>query len=277
MLKLFLRNTLLAACSSCLAVSSLACSQSSTESSTPPSPTPATPTAVSPSPSSVQSQNAIAKTTPTPSGRDPYAEAIDLASSAINFSKSAMVKEDWAMVASRWQRAVQSLQVVPKSHGKYAEARAKLPQYQRFLAEAQLKAKPTEKPKADASGDVNPKFFLVPIKRRIGGIPLVEVNFNGQQKFDMLFDTGASNTLLSGAIAATLNLKAIHTTRAGIADGSVVELPVVAVDSMEINGRTKRKVSAAVAPNMPVGLLGQDFFEGYDFTIKENAIEFHLR
>jgi predicted aspartyl protease len=272
MLKLLLRNTTLAVLSSCFALSSLACSQGSTETST-------SATALPPSPSASVSPSSPPRavkttTTSTPSGRDPYAEAIDFASSAINFSKSAMVKEDWVMVASRWQEAVQYLQTVPKSHQKYQEARAKLPQYKRFLAEAQLKAKPTEKPKADASGDVNPKFFLVPIKRRVGGIPIVTVNFNGRQ-FDMLFDTGASGTLISGAIAATLNLKPVSTTTVVIADGSAVELPVVVVESMEINGRIKRKISATIAPNMPIGLLGQDFFEGYDFMIKENAIEFH--
>ncbi len=27
--------------------------------------------------------------------------------------------------------------------------------------------------------------------------------------------------------------------------------------------------------SMDIGLLGQDFFEGYNYTIKQNVIEFH--
>ncbi|MDY6786311.1 MAG: retroviral-like aspartic protease family protein [Cyanobacteriota bacterium] len=271
-----MHNTALIALASFLTLSSVACTSENTDSIATPSPVPS---AIPASPAPEQPTSAASTPLPTASvaGRDPYNEAIDLASSAINFSKSAAVREDWAMVASRWQQAVDYLQTVPNSHQKYAEAQAKIPQYQRFLAEAQLKSKPPEQATADASGDVNPKYFTVPIKQRISGIPLVEVNFNGVQKFDMLFDTGASKTLLSGPIAATLNLKPVATSRVVIADGSVVELPIVAVDSMEINGRVKRKVSSAVAPNMPVGLLGQDFFEGYDFTIKKNVIEFNLR
>jgi predicted aspartyl protease len=274
MLRLSLRNTTLIAFASCLTLSSLACTSEITDSSATPSPAasavatapvpvqPSTPTAVAPPPAALVS------------GRDPYNEAIDLASSAINFSKSAVVQEDWVMVVSRWQQAVKYLQSVPQSHAKYTEAQTKLPQYQRFLAEAQLRAKPTERPQAEASGDVNPKFFTLPIKERIGGIPLVAVKFNGVREFDMLFDTGASGTLLSGEIAATLNLKPVAATQVRIADGSVVTLPVVVLDSMEINGRIKRKISATVAPSMSIGLLGQDFFEGYNFTIKENVIEF---
>ncbi|MBD2577723.1 retropepsin-like aspartic protease [Oscillatoria sp. FACHB-1406] len=287
MLSQFLRRSTLVLFSTALVTSNLACQQGDAESSAPPSPTPA-PQTVKASPAASKAVTASptapkaikASPVPTPdsslllSGRDPYNEAVELASSAINFSKTAMVTEDWVMIASRWQQAVNYLQAVPQSHGKYKEAKSKLPQYQRFLSEAQLKAKPSEQVKADAGGDINPKFFLVPIEERIAGIPLIKVKFNGRE-FDMLFDTGASKTLVSGEIAGTLNLKPVSSTQVGIADGSVVELPIVVLNSVEINGRVMHKVSAAVAPNMPFGLLGQDFFEGYDFTIKQNAIEFH--
>lgn len=230
----------------------------------------------------VTSQSPAVVPSPSPSpvvtpSRDPYNEAINIASSAIEYSKAALVREDWMMIARRWQQAVESLQAVPESHPQYATAQEKIPQYQRFAQDAQIKAKPQQQATTNAAGDVSPDFFIVPIKERITGIPLVEVEINNNRMFDMLFDTGASRTLLSGTVASTLNLKAVDTAYAGIADGSVVEFPVVHVNSLEVDGRIKRNFKAAVAPNMPVGLLGQDFFEGYDVTVKQNAIEFRRR
>ncbi|MHC5830812.1 MAG: retroviral-like aspartic protease family protein, partial [Nostoc sp.] len=43
--------------------------------------------------------------------------------------------------------------------------------------------------------------FTAPIKRRIGGTPIVEVTFNGQQKFEMIVDTGASGTVITQEMA----------------------------------------------------------------------------
>lgn len=218
-----------------------------------------------------------ATTAKLPSGRDPYTEAVALASSAINVSQTAMVQEDWTIIAHRWRLAMDYLKAVPPSHPQYKTAQTKIPQYQRFFAEARDKANPPQSTQANAKEDVNPKFFSLPIKERHNGIPVVEINFNGQQKFEMLFDTGASLTLISETAAASLNLSPIGYQYAKIADGSVVGLATVKIDSLEANGRVKRNISAAVAPNMPRGLLGQDFFEKYDYTIKQNAIEFRLR
>jgi aspartyl protease family protein len=81
-------------------------------------------------------------------------------------------------------------------------------------------------------------------------------------------------------MANTLRLKPVGVTKSVVADGAVVALAVAFVKSMEIDGRLKRKLPVAIAPAaMPIGLLGQDFLEGYDIAIKKDAIEFrrHLR
>jgi aspartyl protease family protein len=96
----------------------------------------------------------------------------------------------------------------------------------------------------------------------------------------MLFDTGATGTLITLSMANTLRLKPVGVTKSVVADGAVVALAVAFVKSMEIDGRLKRKLPVAIAPAaMPIGLLGQDFLEGYDIAIKKDAIEFrrHLR
>lgn len=228
----------------------------------------------SPSPAVVPSPSPSPATNP---GLDPYNEAINIASSAIEYSKTALVREDWTMIARRWQQAAEALKAVPESHPQYATAQEKIPQYERFAQEATAKANPQQPTTVNAAGDVSPDFFIVPIKERISGIPLVEVKINDNREFDMLFDTGASRTLLSGTAASTLSLQVVSKSYAKIADGSVVEFPVVHVNSLEVDNRIKRNFKAAVAPNMPVGLLGQDFFEGYDVTVKQNAIEFQRR
>lgn len=134
--------------------------------------------------------------------------------------------------------------------------------------------------KKNQPGDINPQFFSVPIKGRNGGTPIVEVTFNNLRKFDMLFDTGATGTLITLSMANTLRLKPVGVTKSVVADGAVVALAVAFVKLMEIDARLKRKLQVAIAPPaMPIGLLGQDFFKGYDITMKKNVIEFrrHLR
>lgn len=179
-------------------------------------------------------------------------------------------------MVNQWQQAIRLIQAVPKSSTNHSDAQKKLAQYQSFLADARERATPP--PSKNTPGDINPQFFSVPIKARSGGTPVVEVVFDGTQKFDMIFDTGASSTLITEPMARTLKLKPVGFTAKGVADGAVVVLPYAFVKSMETDGRLKRKPEVAIAPPaMPIGLLGQDFFEGYDILIKENIIEFRRR
>ncbi|HAA27441.1 MAG TPA: hypothetical protein DCE56_06840 [Cyanobacteria bacterium UBA8553] len=92
----------------------------------------------------------------------------------------------------------------------------------------------------------------------------------------MMFDTGASSTLITRSMAIKMRLIPAGFTQGTIADGSVATFAIAFVKSQSIAGRIKRYMEVAVAPPaMDMGLLGQDFFEGYNYTIRENAIEFH--
>jgi predicted aspartyl protease len=213
---------------------------------------------------------------PQPSNTgDSYQQAIDFASGAVTISKSAVSREDWSLVANHWQKAINLLKAVPSSSRQYKTAQKKLTEYKGYLADAKLRATPQlSKP---CSGETNPAFFSVPIKGRIDGIPIVEVTIN-EQKFDMLFDTGASKTLVTGSMAATLRLPVAGIGRMKIADGSLVILPVALVKSQEIDGRYRMDVPVAVAPpQAAIGLLGQDFYKGYNVAVKEDVIEFRRR
>ncbi len=208
---------------------------------------------------------------------DSYEEAVDLATSATVLSKSAVIREDWSLVASRWQEAIQLLKAVPTSSPNYNSAQEKIPQYQNFFTQAQAKATPEAKLQQTIEGNTKPQFFLAPIKKRFAGIPVVEVKFNDQYSFDMAFDTGASNTLITGDMAYKMGVETTGSKRVGIADGSVVTLSTTVLSSINIDNRVQRNLPVSIAPNMPIGLLGQDFFAGYDVTIRQNVIEFSLR
>jgi predicted aspartyl protease len=198
---------------------------------------------------------------------------MDIATGASTISKSAVSRDDWKLVVNSWQQAINLLKQVPTSSPQHAIAQKKLPQYQRFLGEAKEKAAPLMK--KTTQGDINPQFFSIPIKGRRGGTPIIEVTFNGSRTFEMLFDTGANVTLIPQEIAYSLQLKPQGFTQVTVADGAAVVVSKTTLKSLEIDGRIKRNMSVVVAPPaMEEGLLGQDFYEGYDVSIKENIIEF---
>jgi hypothetical protein len=255
---------------------SLACNSETETSTTPASPVAKVKATPSATPKRPVKTVASLSTAPTKPDNKNYEEAIDIAAGAATITKSAVSREDWTLVVSQWQQAIGLIKAVPKSNPNHADAQKKLTQYQSFLADAKERAAPP--PNQNTPGDINPQFFSIPIKARNGGTPIVEVVFDGTQKFDMLFDTGASSTLITEPMAKTLKLKPVGFTPKGVADGAVVLLPYAFVKSMETDGRLKRKQEVAIAPPaMPIGLLGQDFFQGYDIAIKENVIEFRRR
>ena len=267
------RTSALIILSSILALGSIGCQDTEPNSLDNPTTTAVSKLVPQPEPSS-STQLVASSTNNTPPQPDPYPEALDIAVGADLLTKSAIIREDWGLVAIRWQEAIQLLAKVPPSSPNYQLAQTKQSEYKTFLAQALEKATPPPKPQPQAQGDSTPNFFLVPIKRRLSGIPIVEVEFNNTHKFEMAFDTGATKTLITGSMATNLGLKPVGTKLVGVADGSIVELPIAVLKSIAIDSRLKRNVTVAVAPNMPVGLLGQDFFSGYDVTIKKNVIEF---
>ncbi|MEG4507220.1 retropepsin-like aspartic protease [Microcoleus sp. F6_B4] len=135
------------------------------------------------------------------------------------------------------------------------------------------------KPPANQPGKprANPQVFQAKIKRRAGGTPVIDVVFNGNKTFEMILDTGASGTLISQRMATALGVKPVRTVRAGIADGSFVEFPIGVVRSIRVGGAAIQNVEVAIAKQMPIGLLGHDFFGNYDVKIKKDVVEFYVR
>ena len=91
-----------------------------------------------------------------------------------------------------------------------------------------------------------------------------------------MLDTGASASVLTPAMAKTLNLT-VNRYVVAETPGGTVSLPVGSVESLQAGGAVARNLEVAVSDALTFGLLGQDFFRNYDITIKENVIEFRSR
>ncbi|MEG3939157.1 MULTISPECIES: retropepsin-like aspartic protease family protein [unclassified Microcoleus] len=141
----------------------------------------------------------------------------------------------------------------------------------------QFRRGPSNRVQPPASPSGNSKVFQAKIKRRAGGTPVIDVVFNGDKTFEMIVDTGASGTLITQRMAAVLGVRPVRTVRAGIADGSVVEFPIGLVRSIRVGGAAIQNVEVAIAKQMPIGLLGHDFFGNYDVKIKKDVVEFYVR
>jgi clan AA aspartic protease (TIGR02281 family) len=114
----------------------------------------------------------------------------------------------------------------------------------------------------------------IKIKKRYASTPVVDVSFNGKT-FEMIFDTGASSTLITQSMANALTVQPTGYREVVIADGSTLKLPVMAIKQVSVGGLTSRNLEVTVADKADVGLLGHDFFGNYDIKIKRHEIELH--
>ncbi|MGB8699873.1 MAG: retropepsin-like aspartic protease [Thermosynechococcaceae cyanobacterium] len=121
---------------------------------------------------------------------------------------------------------------------------------------------------------------LVPIKRREHGVPVVDVAFNQRRTFEMLVDSGASLTVITRSMATALGITSAHVVQnitVQTANGETT-MPIVYVSAVTVGGLTTQQVPVAIAgPDMELGLLGQDFLQRYDVSLRRDRIEFHDR
>lgn len=118
------------------------------------------------------------------------------------------------------------------------------------------------------------KVFKAKIKRRQGGVPVIDVTFNGKQKFEMLLDTGASQTMITQEMANSLGVVPSGTEKFSVASGEVIESPVGSVASIKVGNATVNEAMVSIGA---VPLLGQNFFGGYDVIIRRDVVEFHAQ
>ncbi len=122
------------------------------------------------------------------------------------------------------------------------------------------------------------RSFRVPIQRRLGGVPLLYVTFNGRQSYPMLLDTGASITTITPAMARDLRIRPEGSIRVSTASDRVVNFATGRVGLVEVGNFAKNNLYVAISNNqLPIGLLGQNFFSEYDVTISKDYVEFRRR
>lgn len=121
------------------------------------------------------------------------------------------------------------------------------------------------------------RVFRVPIKRRLGGTPIIDVTFNDKKTFEMIVDTGATGTVITQSMANTLELQTTGIMKAQIADGSQVQFLTSNIKSIAAGGIVANNLQVGIAPKAAIGLLGHDFFGNYNITILETEVEFHHR
>lgn len=119
------------------------------------------------------------------------------------------------------------------------------------------------------------QVITVPIKRRMGGTPVIEVKFNGNQNFEMIVDTGASGTVITQKMAESLSIVPVGQAKANTASSKAVTFPIGYVNSMEVGEVKVGQIPVAIAGvGLETGLLGHDFFGDYDITIKRDVVQF---
>ncbi len=119
--------------------------------------------------------------------------------------------------------------------------------------------------------------FVAPVVERVSGIPIIDVMFNNHQTIPMMIDTGASGTLITQPMARSLRVEPVAKVSTSTVNGTVV-LDVGYVTSINVHGAEVINVPVAIAlPNMSVGLLGHDFLQHFDVTLREDVVEFKPR
>lgn len=236
----------------------------------------------------------------SPSAKVIYEQAIDAAYSAELLGESAVSLEDWQLSLSRWQEAIALLRQIPSNNALYAMSKPKIAEYQSRLSLAkqqpprprreaqtgviianapsppQIQKAPA--PKATSANPQNQQVYTVPIKRRSGRTPIIDVTFNGGQVFEMIIDTGASGTVITPEMAQNLGLAVEGEVTADTASDKGVKFSTTTIESIAVAGAVANNVRVAIGTDdLEVGLLGQDFFSKYDVLIRQNIVEFHQR
>ena len=213
-----------------------------------------------------------------------YQEALTKADAARSIGQSAASKDDWFLVANNLQGSVEILKSIDPTSPQYNLAAKVLPEYEQQLATARQKAdrfvsKPVQNLAStnQVASSSSLDTFTIPIQRKLGGVPLIEVTFNDNHQVPMLLDTGASHTLLTATIATQLQLQPNGTAQAKTANGTA-NFQVARIDKIRFGTGEIKNVQVAIGQNdLPYGLLGHDVYDGYDITIKESSIEFRKR
>jgi predicted aspartyl protease len=218
-----------------------------------------------------------------------YQTAIATAQTATQLSQQAKSVEDWQAVVIQWQTAVNLMQKIPEHDVNRTAALKDLVLLEEGVARSKAKLKEFQVQSSDQE-NLTPTQRIVPaqpsskpiemvgvnyqatIKSYRNNIPIIDVMFNGSVSFEMMVDTGASNTMITESMSKILQVKAVRSVPAQTPGGEV-EFQVGYVDSIGIGDNSVEGLPVAIGTE---ALLGHDFFGDCNINIKrdQNIVEF---
>ena len=205
-----------------------------------------------------------------------YQQALDKAESAASISASAQSPEDWKLVAAQWKDAIALMKQVSPNDTNRTSAMQEIARMEVGLERSQQNIDRFKGNNSDiATGPVTePRrgIYRAAIKYYSSGIPVVDVTFNGRERFEMMVDTGASATMITESMAQRLRVKTVGSVEAMTPSGKT-QFNVGYIDSMVVGGGSLQSFPVAIGP---VALLGHDFFGDCNISIKrdQNIVEF---
>lgn len=205
-----------------------------------------------------------------------YQQALDKAESAASISASAQSPEDWKLVAAQWKDAIALMKQVSPNDTNRTSAMQEIARMEVGLDRSQQNIDRFKGNNSDiATGPVTePRrgIYRAAIKYYSSGIPVVDVTFNGRERFEMMVDTGASATMITESMAQRLRVKTVGSVEAMTPSGKT-QFKVGYIDSMVVGGGSLQSFPVAIGP---VALLGHDFFGDCNISIKrnQNIVEF---
>ena len=123
------------------------------------------------------------------------------------------------------------------------------------------------------------KIIRVPIKYFTSnrGSAVVEVVFNQQYTFDLIVDTGATNTTITQKMQRIMQLPTTGKQLCRVGDGRIVEFDVCQVNSLSVQKATvyHLDIDVATKERTSEGLLGQDFLRNYEVRILKQEIHLY--
>jgi predicted aspartyl protease len=233
----------------------------------------------------------------TPKNSPLYQQAIEATQRATQLSRQAQSIEDWQAVTQQWQSAMALMRQVPAQDPNHTAAVQSMALVNEGIARSKAEAKRlqenaiakaanqtaqdkavqtletvTQRLKDQGDRLAQGKPYYVPIKSYNNGIPVIEVMFNGVQRFEMMVDTGASNTMITEPMSKSLKVEISGSVMAKTPGGDT-PFPVGRVTSIAVGESSSENLPVAIGP---VGLLGHDFFGDCNINIKrdQNIIEF---
>jgi predicted aspartyl protease len=89
----------------------------------------------------------------------------------------------------------------------------------------------------------------------------------------MLFDTGASATLITPEMANAIGIVPVGEATVTVADGRQVQIPLGYVDTLRVGDLVVNDVIVGIGGS--VGLLGQDIYGEYGLAIGGSTIDLY--